>query len=156
MGLHALLFSVQFATVPKNILVLCAGLVWCAAGANVFRIGIRLLWPMGLVALDLAGLALVVFLTFYLLIFMPTVRRHVMRLRQHPASHLPAWMFFDARSYAVMAVMMGGGMWLRLSQAVPAWAIAFFYSGLGAALFAAGTHFFASYRRGDVMVEGRE
>jgi hypothetical protein len=48
-----------------------------------------------------------------------------------------------------MAVMMGGGMWLRLSHAVPLWMIAFFYSGLGLALFSCGTRFLWAYMRGD-------
>ncbi len=146
----------QALAVRKNTLMLIAGLVWCAAGASVFRIGIRLLWPLGELRVDLDALALLVFLLFYFLVFMRLVRRHAARLRNEPASHLPVWAFFDARSYAVMAVMMGGGIWLRRSNAVPSSMIAFFYSGLGAALFSAGTHFFAAYRRGDVTGAAHE
>ena len=34
----------------------------------------------------------------------------------------------------MMAIMMGGGIALRASGVVPEWFIAFFYTGLGAAL----------------------
>jgi hypothetical protein len=138
--------------VPKNTLMLIAGLVWCGAGASVCRIGMPLLWQYGAARPSLDALAFAVFLVFYLFIFRRLVQRHSARLRRDPASHLPVWAFFDARSYAVMVVMMGGGMWLRLSGAVPLWAIAFFYSGLGAALFSCGTRFIWVFRRGDVLV----
>ncbi|MHB8838064.1 MAG: hypothetical protein ACYC7F_03840 [Gemmatimonadaceae bacterium] len=137
-------------SVPKNSLMLIAGLVWCAAGASVSRIGIPLLWRFGGARLDLDALAVLVFLVFYLFVFSRLVGRHAARLCQDPASHLPVWAFFDGRSYVVMAVMMFGGMWLRLSHAVPLWMIAFFYSGLGVALFSSGTRFLWAYARGDV------
>jgi hypothetical protein len=137
--------------VPKNMLMLIAGLVWCAAGASVFRIGIPLLWELGRSGFDLDMMALAVFLAFYLFVFTRLVRRHVARLREDTAARLPVWAFFDGRSWAVMAVMMMGGMWLRLSHAVPLWMIGFFYTGLGAALFSSGTHFLMAFRRGDVV-----
>lgn len=130
--------------------MLIAGLVWCAAGASVSRIGIPLLWRYGGSRPDLDALAFVVFLVFYQFVFSRLVGRHAVRLRRDPASHLPLWAFFDGRSYVVMAVMMTGGMWLRLSHAVPLWTIAFFYSGLGVALFSCGTRFLWAYARGDV------
>jgi len=145
--------AVGVATVPKNTLMLIAGLVWCAAGASVSSIGMPLLWRFGESRLDLDALALVVFLVFYQFVFARLVGRHSSRLRRDPALRLPVWAFFDGRSYAVMAIMMGGGMWLRLSHAVPLWMIAFFYSGLGAALFSCGTRFLWAFARGDVLAE---
>ena len=141
---------VSVLAVPKSALILIAGVVWCAAGASVSYIGMPLLWGFGDTRLDLDALALVVFLVFYMFVFSRLVGRHSLRLRRDPSSHLPVWAFFDGRSYAVMAVMMGGGMWLRLSHAVPLWMIAFFYSGLGAALFSCGTRFLWVFARGDV------
>ncbi len=136
--------------VPKNILVLIAGIVWCFAGAMVCKIGLPLLWNLGLQWI-LDPLAVVVFLIFYFLIFSRLVVKHTERIRQRPEQKLPFWNFFDASSYVVMVIMMAGGMWLRLSHIVPDWMIAFFYSGLGVALFSCGVRFLGAFSRKDVL-----
>jgi hypothetical protein len=132
--------------------MLIAGLVWCAAGAMVVMIGLPLefqLAPEHLVLLPLAG---VVFLAFYFLVFSQLVRKHTGRIRAQPEDRLPFWQFFNASSWVVMAVMMGGGMALRFSHLMPDWMIAFFYSGLGVALFLCGVRFLGVYARKDVLV----
>jgi hypothetical protein len=50
-----------------------------------------------------------------------------------------------------MGVMMGGGMALRFSHLMPDWMIAFFYSGLGVALFVCGVLFLRVFARKDVL-----
>jgi hypothetical protein len=47
--------------------------------------------------------------------------------------------------------MMGGGMALRLSHLMPDWMIAFFYSGLGVALFLCGVRFLGIFARKDML-----
>ena len=49
--------------------------------------------------------------------------------------------FFDLKSFAIMAVMMSGGIALRSSGLAPERFIAFFYTGLGASLLLAGLLF---------------
>ena len=137
--------------IPKNYLVLIAGLVWCAAGAMVCIIGLPLelgLAPSHLILFPLAG---VIFLAFYFFVFSRLVRKHTGRIRARAEDRLPIWQFFNASSWAVMAVMMGGGMALRLSHLVPDWMIAFFYSGLGLALFLCGVRFLGIFARKDVL-----
>ncbi len=141
----------DLVTLPKNHLMLIAGLVWCAAGAMVCIVGLPLeirLAPSHLILLPLAA---VIFVAFYFLVFSPLVRKHTGRIRARPEDRLPFWHFFNASSWAVMAVMMGGGMALRLSHLVPDWAIAFFYSGLGVALFLCGLRFVGVFARKDVL-----
>lgn len=131
--------------------MLIAGLVWCAAGAMVCLIGLPLeisLAPGHLVLLPLSG---VIFLVFYFLVFSRLVRKHTGRIRARREERLPFWQFFNAPSWAVMAVMMGGGMALRLSHVMPDWVIAFFYSGLGIALFLCGLRFVQVFARKDVL-----
>ncbi len=138
--------------IPKNQLMLIAGLVWCAAGAMVILIGLPLefqLAPEHLVLLPLAG---VVFLAFYFLVFSRLVRKHTDRIRARTEDRLPVWDFFNASSWAVMAVMMGGGMALRVTHLMPDWMIAFFYSGLGVALFLCGVRFLGVFARKEVLV----
>ena len=137
--------------IPKNHLMLIAGLVWCAAGAMVCMIGLPLelgLAPSHLILLPLSGM---IFLAFYFLVFSRLVRKHTGRIRARTEDRLPFWNFFNASSWAVMAVMMGGGMALRLSHLMPDWMIAFFYSGLGVALFLCGVRFLGIFARKDVL-----
>jgi small-conductance mechanosensitive channel len=101
--------------------------------------------------LTLIPLAVVTFLAFYVLVFSRLVRKHTGRVRARPEDRLPFWHFFNASSWVVMAVMMGGGMALRLSHQIPDPMIAFFYSGLGVALFLCGVRFLGVFARKDVL-----
>ena len=141
----------RVVTIPKNRLMLIAGLVWCLAGAMVSLIGLPLLLGLAPANLLLYPLAVAIFLTFYFFVFSRLVRKHTGRIRARAEDRLPFWHFFNASSWAVMAVMMGGGMALRLSHLVPDWMIAFFYSGLGVALLLCGVRFLGSFARKDVL-----
>lgn len=142
---------IDFIVIPKNRLMLIAGMVWCFAGAMVCAIGLPLLWKLGFTQLILYPLAGVVFLIFYFLIFSRLVIKHTERIRESPEPRLPFWNFFDTSSYIIMVIMMGGGMWLRLGHIVPNWMIAFFYSGLGIALFSCGVRFLGVFSRKEVL-----
>ena len=139
------------AHVPTNVLMLIAGLVWCAAGAMVGMIGLPLELGLAPSHLILLPLAAGIFVAFYFLVFSRLVRKHTGRIRARAEDRLPFWHFFNASSWAVMAVMMGGGMALRLSHVMPDWMIAFFYSGLGVALFLCGVRFLGVFARKDVL-----
>ena len=143
-------------TVPKNQLMLIAGLVWCAAGAMVCLVGLPLEFRLAPSDLMLFPLAVAVFLAFYVFVFSRLVRKHAGRVRARPEDRLPFWHFFNASSWVVMAVMMGGGMALRLSHLIPDPMIAFFYSGLGVALFLCGLRFLGVFARKDVLVPATE
>ena len=130
---------------PKNHLMLIAGLVWCAAGAMVCIVGLPLefsLAPSNVILVPLAG---AIFLAFYFFVFSRLVTKHTGRIRARSEDRLPVWDFFNRSSWVVMAVMMGGGMALRLSHVMPDWFIAFFYSGLGVALFLSGIRFMSVF-----------
>ena len=147
----------ELVAVPKNILILIAGMVWCVAGAMVSGVGLPLLWNLGFTRLILYPLAGVIFLIFYFLIFSRLVNKHTERIRERPEQRLPFWNFFDTSSYVVMVIMMAGGMWLRLAHILPNWIIAFFYSGLGIALFSCGVRFLGLFSQKDVLsVKGEQ
>lgn len=55
--------------------------------------------------------------------------------------------FFDGKAFAVMAVMMTGGIGLRASGLALKRFIAVFYTGLGASLLLAGLLFGCNYGR---------
>jgi hypothetical protein len=142
---------VRVVIVSKNTLMLIAGLVWCGAGAMVSLIGLPLEVALAPDHLVMLPLTIAIFLAFYLFVFSRLVVKHTARIRARPEARLPFWQFFDTPSWVVMAVMMVGGMALRLSHVVPDWMIAFFYSGLGVALFLCGVRFLRAFARKDVL-----
>lgn len=128
-------------------LLLVAGMVWIVAGANIGNIGIGAIAHDHLAWWVMLG-TLVVFLLFHLFVFQKLVKKHAERIRGFEEDKKHIWHFFDKKGYIVMAVMMGGGMALRVSGLLPEWFIAFFYTGLGLALTVAGASFMVSYARG--------
>lgn len=125
--------------VKKRTLLLLACLVWAAAGFNILRIGL-LCYPGYLNLINLL-LSAVVFELFRRFIFGRLVHKHTARILAYEQERQFFWRFFDAPSFAIMAVMMSGGIGLRASGLAPRVFIAVFYTGLGAALLLAGLLF---------------
>ena len=124
--------------VKKQYLLLLACLVWIAAGANIVRIGFEE-YPGYLTAFNIF-LSVVVFAVFQFFIFGKLVKKHTKRINAYEERQ---WFikFFDVKSFIIMAFMMTGGIWLRVSGAAPQRFIAVFYSGLGMSLLLAGILF---------------
>ena len=131
--------------VRKNTLLLIACLVWAAAGVNILRIGL-LAYPAYVSVWNVA-LSLVVFGVFQYFIFGRLVKKHTRRICEYEEERQFFLKFFDAKSFAIMAFMMTGGILLRTSGLGPERFIAVFYSGLGASLLLAGLLFGRNYLR---------
>ena len=138
-------------SINKNYLTLIAGLVWILAGSIVMSIGLPLFIKLMPKNNWLPVLAIIVFLVFYFSIFSKLVEKHVARIRNNPADKMPFWYFFDLPSYIIMLVMMSGGIILRAENLISELLIAFFYSGLGFALFSCGTRFLYAFFRKRVL-----
>jgi len=130
--------------VKKQCLLLIAGCVWMFAGFMVMKTGYPFLQKSTSLGLILLG-ASIIFLFFYLKIFSKLVRRHEIRIIGYEEDKVAFWKFFDRKQYVIIAIMMSGGILIRYYHLVPNWFIAFFYSGLGFALFSCGTRFVARY-----------
>lgn len=132
--------------VKKRTLLAVAGCVWLIAGGNVARLGI--LSYMGLVHIRAIHilLSVAVFCAFGLMFFKMSLK-HTKRIKGYGEAFRPIWHFFDLKSYIIMAVMMGGGIWLSASGLVPDVFIAVFYTGLGCALELAGILFWVMFLR---------
>ncbi len=130
----------------KKYLLLIAGAVWSVAGSMVMKTGFPFVLQSEHVSWDLLG-GILVFLVFYLRVFSKLVYKHEHRIRRYDRERLPFWLFFDLKSYLFVVVMMGGGILLRQLDLIPHWFIAFFYSGLGIALFACGVRFIVRFFR---------
>lgn len=71
--------------------------------------------------------------------------KHTLRIKNFQQPKQYFWKFFDMKSFIIMAVMMTGGVTIRIFHLLPEQFIAVFYSGLGAALFLAGSLFGYNY-----------
>lgn len=127
-------------------LLLVAGAVWMIAGLNIANIGIgAYLHEAGWVFWVLLVGTVVIFVVFHIFVFTKMVGKHANRIRGYEDDRTHIWKFFDKKGYIIMAIMMGGGIALRMSGLVPEWFIAFFYTGLGLALAVAGLGFIIRY-----------
>ena len=131
--------------VKRNTLLLLACLVWGAAGFNILRIGLAA-YPAYRSALNFL-LSILVFSVFQIFIFGRLVKKHSARIGAYLEERHFFWKFFDGKSFAIMAVMMTGGIGLRLSGLAPERFIAVFYTGLGASLLLAGLLFGRNFGR---------
>ena len=78
-------------------------------------------------------------------------RKNRVRIGMMDEAAIRPWSFFDKKSYLIMAFMMTFGILLRKSALLPTLFFAVFYTGLGAALFAAGVKYFCQlFARGGV------
>ncbi len=131
--------------VKRNTLLLLACLVWGAAGFNILRIGLAA-YPAYRSALNFL-LSILVFSVFLIFIFGRLVKKHSARIGAYLEERHFFWKFFDGKSFAIMAVMMTGGIGLRSSGLAPERFIAVFYTGLGASLLLAGLLFGRNFGR---------
>lgn len=135
----------KFYKVSKRTLLLIAGIVWMIAGFNVARLGILSYRVIEIFWYTII-LSEVVFLLFGAMFYKMT-RKHIKRIRGYEEDFRPFWNFFDLKAYIIMAIMMGGGIGLRAFGVFPDFFIAFFYTGLGCALFLAGVLFVTEFIR---------
>ena len=132
--------------VSTDKLLLVAGIVWLVAGINIANIGITAYFEeTGWLFWALIGGTLVIFILFHIFVFTKMVGKHAERIKGYEEDRTHVFKFFDKKGYIMMACMMGFGIALRASGLVPDWFIAFFYTGLGAALAVAGVSFVLRY-----------
>lgn len=131
--------------VKRNTLLLLACLVWSAAGFNILRIGL-MAYPAYLTAVNYL-LSVLVFAVFQWFIFGKLVKKHTARITSYLEERHFFLKFFDGKAFVIMAVMMTGGIGLRVSGLAPERFIAVFYTGLGGALLLAGLLFGRNFGR---------
>lgn len=124
----------------KRTLLAIAGCVWLIAGINVARLGIISYMRLDRISYVHILLSLAVFCAFGFMFYKMSMK-HTKRIKGYREEYKPVWKFFDLKSYIIMAVMMGGGIWLRSSGLAPEVFIAVFYAGPGCALALAGVLF---------------
>lgn len=126
--------------VKKQNLLIIAALVWIAAGINILHIGLEA-YAEGYVTTLNEVLSVAVGLVFWFGTFYKLTKKHTQRITNYEEQHQYFWHFFDLKSFIIMAIMMTGGIALRVSGVAPSVFIAIFYTGLGSALALAGILF---------------
>ena len=137
--------------VKRNTLLLLACLIWSAAGFNILRIDL-MAYPAYRAGINYL-LSTLVFVVFQVFIFGKLVKKHTARIGAYEEEFHFFLKFFDKKSFAIMAVMMTGGIWLRSSGLTPERFIAFFYTGLGASLLLAGLLFGRNFAKAAVAAK---
>ncbi len=124
--------------VSRRFLLGISAAVWLLAGFFVCHFGV-MEYPSNF-SLLLVGFTIVIFVPFFFMFQKMTVknRRRIVNL---PSERNNPLTFFTPRTYAIIAFMMTLGVVLRHLPAVPRFFIAFFYVGLGTALFIAGLRY---------------
>lgn len=125
--------------VGKRSLVLISSIVWIMAGFNVLKIGIEA-YKNYISVVNVIG-SIFVFMIFWNMIFKKMVDKNVVRIENMIGEKHNFWVFFDLKSFIIMAFMMTMGISLRVYSLVPEVFIAVFYSGLGTALGLAGVKY---------------
>ena len=137
--------------IKRNTLLLLACLIWSAAGFNILRIGL-MAYPAYRAGINYL-LSTLVFVAFQVFIFGKLVKKHTARIGAYEEEFHFFLKFFDKKSFAIMAVMMTGGIWLRSSGLAPERFVAFFYTGLGASLLLAGLLFGRNFAKAAVAAK---
>lgn len=128
--------------VSKKVLLIIAGVIWVAAGVNIFRIGI-LTWLENVdQLLYQIGQALVIFLLFFILIFRRLYYKYTRRIdARKKDGRYCILSFFDLKGWLIMIFMNCLGITIRTFELLPTSFIAVFYAGLSTALMLAGLLF---------------
>lgn len=127
-------------SVKREKLFLISAIVWLVAGGNVFRIGL-ISYENEVTLLHLV-VSLVVFISFWWLVFKKMTLKHIKRINSY--SKITSFFnFFDKKSYIMMFFMITLGIIMRFFM--PLKCVAMFYSGLGVALFLSGVMLFKNY-----------
>mgnify|MGYP003371790975 FL=1 len=131
--------------IKNKYLLLIAAIVWLIAGFNVLKIGVETY--INYVTVINLLLSLVVFLAFWIMVFSKLVKKHTLRISSYESEKQWFYLFFDLKSFIIMAIMMTMGIVIRYYALLPDVFIAVFYTGLGSALALAGILFMVNFMR---------
>jgi len=133
--------------VPRRSLLLIAGCAWSIAGGIlIFRSLSHLISVNHSLAMEI-GIGIVFGSLFYLLLFARISKKHITRINLIEIDNPCFFSFFNFRSYLLMAIMISGGITLRLSGLVNTEIIYTFFLCMGIPLLVSAWRFFYSYAK---------
>lgn len=131
--------------VGKAWLHLLAGLMWLGVGGMLLRFASRWLKPIsfpGLIPYILAGIALA--LGIHLFGFSRLARKNIQRIRSFAGERICMFAFQGWKSYPLVFLMIGLGIYLRIYSPIPKPMLAVLYMGIGGGLSSSSLHYFMS------------
>jgi hypothetical protein len=133
--------------VPRRALLLIAGCAWSIAGGILItRSLIHLIGVNHNLAMEI-GIGVLTGILFYSLLFARISKKHITRISLITIDNPCFFSFFNFRSYLLMAIMISGGITLRLSGLVNQEIIYTFFLGMGLPLLVSAWRFFYSYAK---------
>ena len=129
-------------SVSRHNLLFIAGLAWTTAGGILAGRGLGYLVHHGdYPGWRLAG-GLLFGLMFYVLLFAKISKKHIRRIRGLNIPYPCAFSFFNLRGYAMMAIMITGGVMLRKFDLISRQWLYNFYITMGVPLLVSASRFF--------------
>lgn len=128
--------------VPKNFLLLLAAIVWIGAGIGVTSVGLGALetpWTTPV------AVAFIILFALFFMMFIRVTIKHKKRILGYKEDLKNMFLFFDAQSYILIAVMIFIGWAVRISTLVPMEAIASLYTAIGLALLACSIYYIVTF-----------
>jgi hypothetical protein len=133
--------------VPRRSLLLIAGCAWSIAGGILItRSLIHLIGVNHYLAFEI-GTGILFGSLFYLLLFARISKKHITRINLIEIDNPCFFSFFNFRSYLLMAIMISGGITLRISGLVNLEIIYTFFLCMGIPLLVSAWRFFYSYSK---------
>ncbi len=131
--------------VQKRTLLLIAGCAWSIAGGILIsRSLIHLIGVNHHLAMEI-GIGIIFGSLFYILLFARISKKHITRINLIEIDNPCFFSFFNFRSYLMMAIMISGGITLRLSGLVNQEIIYTFFLCMGIPLLVSAWRFFYSF-----------
>ncbi|MDD3321138.1 MAG: hypothetical protein PHS59_06820 [Paludibacter sp.] len=128
--------------ISKKCLLFVAAIMWTFAGGMLMFRGVHYLiqqhenFRIQLIVSLFAGLI------FYLIVFSKVSLKHSLRIIHLPIERPCFFSFFSWSSYALMFIMIGSGIAIRLSGIVPVNYLSEFYITMGLPLFLSAIRFY--------------
>jgi hypothetical protein len=133
--------------VSKRTLLLIAGCAWSLAGGILItRSLIHLIGVNHHLAVEI-GTGIAFGIVFYILLFARISKKHITRINLIAIDDPCFFSFFNFRSYLLMAIMISGGITLRLSGLINPEIIYTFFLCMGIPLLISAWRFFYSFAK---------
>ena len=133
--------------VKKRTLLLIAGCAWSIAGGILISRSLSHLISVNHHLAMEIGTGIVFGSLFYLLLFARISKKHINRINLIEIDNPCFFSFFNFRSYLLMAIMISGGITLRLSGLINLEIIYTFFLCMGIPLLVSAWRFFYSYAK---------
>lgn len=128
--------------VPRNFLMLIAGIVWSIAGLIlIFKSYNFMNFEVEYIFIYLS-ISILAGVLFYYFLFSKISKRHIDRLRSFQNERYSIFSFFNLRSYILMFGMISMGVIIRKSQLVQNQTLAYVYLTMGIPLFISSIRFY--------------